>query len=343
MNKTIKIIIAFGVAIALTATVLVVSLIKSRNSGNLQTSAPLYTLQPTTIQSNFGATESWVDINMIASNLATATDTSATDTSGVSIPGVSQSLFPGIDYSGAYNVTSIVYVDQYGNPVDINQITTTTTPATTQPVYDNTEQFDEPATTTEPDGVMSEFEINSNGHITGYYGGSSVVIIPAQIQGKTVTGIGNDCFKGSSITSVQIPETVKSIGNAAFQGCVKLRNVIFAESNVDVTIGTCAFKGCESLKNINLPVTSSIGVSAFEGCTSLESIELRKGCKNVGQYCFAYCTSLTKLTVKDEATAFNGVTTFQGHNEKLIVYCVSESDVEFQLKGLGLNTAPITQ
>ena len=67
MNKTIKIIIAFGVAIALTATVLVVSLIKSRNGGNLQTSAPLYTLQPTTIQSNFGATESWVDINMIAS------------------------------------------------------------------------------------------------------------------------------------------------------------------------------------------------------------------------------------------------------------------------------------
>lgn len=343
MNKTVKIIIAFGVAIALTATVLVISLVKSREAANAQTSVSLYTLQPTTIQSNLGGTEAWtVDINKIAGDLATATDTSAVDTSGgVVVPGASQAPFPSIDYNPGNNMTSIVYVDQYGNPVDMNKVQSTTNPD--KPLYDNTAQFEEPESTTEPDGVMSEFEINSDGVITGYYGGSSVVIIPSKIQGKNVTGIGNNCFKNSNITSVQIPETVKSIGSAAFQGCVKLRNVIFADTKVEVTIGISAFKGCESLKNINLPVTSSIGTSAFEGCSSLESVDIKKGCKSVGQYCFAYCTSLTKITVRDEETKFNGVSTFQDHNENLIVYCVSDSDVEFQLKGLGIKTSPITQ
>lgn len=343
MNKTIKIIIAFGIAIALTATVLVVSLVKTRNAEKTQTSIPLYTLQPTTIQASFGGTEAWtVDINKIAGDLATATDTSATDTSAVSISEtMTQPTLPSIEYNTVYNVTSIVYVDQHGNPIDMNQFNTTTT--NNQPVYDNTEQFSEPETTTEPDGVMSEFEVNSDGYITKYYGSSSVVIIPSKIQGKTIIGIGSECFKGANITSVQIPETVASVGNAAFQGCIKLRNVIFANPDVEVTIGIAAFKGCESLKTINLPVTSSIGTSAFEGCTSLQSLEIKKGCQSVGQYCFAFCTSLTSLTVNDEATKFNGVSTFQDHNEKLIVRCVSGSDVEFQLKGLGIKTAPITQ
>lgn len=340
MNKTIKIIIAFGIAIALTATVLVVSIVKTKKSESNQTSAPLYTLQPTTLPAVPGVTESWVDLNMIASNLATATDTSSTDTSGTPPVGITQPVFP----NGNYNVTSIVYVDQFGNPIDLNQLTQQTTePQNNEPSYDNTAQFNETPTTTEADGQMSEFEINSDGVITGYYGGSPNVLLPATIQGKTVTGIGNNCFKGSKIKSIQIPETVKSIGSAAFQDCLKLENVIFTNTKVDVTIGISAFKRCESLKNINLPITSSIGTSAFEGCISLESIDIKAGCKTVGQYCFAYCDSLKKIIVRDEETKFNGVSTFQNHHSDLIVYCVSDSSVEHQLKGLGLNTSPITQ
>lgn len=339
MNKTVKIIIAFGVAILLAASVLVVSLVQKKNDGKTGASQTgYYTLQPTTVSNVPSGTDSWVDLNLIASNLATATDSTATDVSSTQPQGITQIVVPN------YNSTSIVYVDQNGNIIDPDKLQQNTQkPANTQSSYDNTDAFDNPVTTTESDGEMSEFEINSNGIITGYYGSSSVVILPSTIQGKTVLGIGDNCFKGSKITSIQIPSTVKSIGNCAFQECKSLTNVIFASQKTDVTIGTAAFKHCEKLKNINLPVTSSIGTSAFEGCSSLQSLDIKKGCKSIGQYCFAYCTSLTKLTVRDEETKFNGVTTFQDHNDNLIVYCVSDSSTEFTLKGLGLNTAPITE
>lgn len=338
MNKTVKIIVAFGAAIVLMATILVVSIYNEKKNDKEQTSGTNYTLQPTTVANVPAGTDSWVDLNMIASNLATATDSTATDVSTTLPVGVSQVVIPN------YNVTSIVYVDQNGNIIDQNRLTQNVQQTqSNSPSYDNTDAFDTPASTTESSGEMSEFEINSNGIVTGYYGSSTVVMIPNKIQGITVVGIGDNCFKGSKITSVQIPETVTSIGNCAFQECKNLVNVIFKSQKTDVTIGIAAFKHCEKLKNINLPVTSSIGTSAFEGCTSLQTLDIKKGCKSVGQYCFAYCTSLTKLTVRDEKTEFNGVTTFQDHNEKLIVYCVSDSDTEFTLKGLGLNTAPITQ
>lgn len=339
MNKTVKIIVAFGAAILLMATILVVGIYNEKKGDKEQTSDTMYTLQPTTLANTPAGTDSWVDLNMIASNLATATDTSATDVSTTLPVGVSQVLVPNYN-----NMTSIVYVDQNGNIIDPNKFTQNTqqTP-NSQQSYDNTYVFDTPPSTTESDGEMSEYEINSNGIVTGYYGNSTVVVMPSKIQGKTVVGIGDNCFKGSKITSIQIPETVRSIGNCAFQDCKNLTNVIFKDQKSDVTIGIAAFKHCEKLKNVNLPVTSSIGTSAFEGCTSLETLDIKKGCKSVGQYCFAYCTSLTKLTVRDEKTEFNGITTFQDHNDKLIVYCVSDSDTEFTLKGLGLNTAPITQ
>ncbi len=339
MNKTIKIIIAFGIAILLTATVLVVSIVKSNTDDKVQSSAPIYTLQPTTRPNVPSVTESWVDLNMIASNLATATDPTMSDTSTTLPVGITQVVMPN------YNVTSIVYVDQNGNIIDPNQLTQNNqNTQNNQPTYDNTDAFDPPVSTTESDGQMSEFEINSSGIVTGYYGSSTVVMLPSTIQGKTVVGIGDNCFRGSKITSIQIPETVKSIGNSAFQECKNLVNVIFTNSNVDVTIGKAAFKHCEKLKNINLPVTSSIGASAFEGCTSLETLDIKKGCKEIDLYCFAYCTSLTKLTIRDEKTTFKGVTAFSGCDYgKLIVYCVSDSDTEFTLKNYGLNTAPITQ
>lgn len=337
MNNTVKIIIAFGIAILLTATVLVVGLLTSKDKDTVQSTAPLYTLQPTTLPATPAVTESWVDLNMIASNLATATDTSASDVSSTVPPiGITQ-VIPN------YNITSIVYVDQFGNIIDPNQLTQNNqNTQNNQPTYDNTDAFDVPVSTTEGDGEMTEFAINSDGVITAYYGNKSVVMLPSQIQGKQVIGIGNNCFKGSKITSIQIPGTVRSIGNSAFQDCVNLKNVIFASSTVNVDIGISAFKGCTSLENINLPVTSSIGTSAFESCSSLKKLTIRKGCKSIGQYCFAYCTELTKLTIEDEKTTFYGITTFQDRNPNLIVYCVSDSDTEFTLKNYGLNTAPIT-
>ena len=56
--------------------------------------------------------------------------------------------------------------------------------------------------------------------ITGYTGNGSVVVIPATLDGMAVTAIGDNAFNGNSIiTSIIIPEGVKTIGAGAFANC----------------------------------------------------------------------------------------------------------------------------
>ena len=50
--------------------------------------------------------------------------------------------------------------------------------------------------------------------------------IPATIDGRTVTSIGNNAFKDCiTLTSVMIPSSVISIGNQSFKGCSALASV----------------------------------------------------------------------------------------------------------------------
>ncbi len=336
MKKTIIIIVGLGVAILLTSVVLVSTILAPKVKewfGKEDTSYDYsFSMTPTATNPVIPQdTESWIDINSIAGDLATATDTDTSSTSVTLAPIV-------IGTEGGSNLTSIVYIDQNGNIVDPNQITNNKT--TTE--IENDTAFDDTVPTTDDDSAFSEYVITPAGIITEYLGGSTFVMIPSRIQGIEVKGIGRDCFEGKPIKGVQIPATVCLIEAGAFRNCKKLENVIFMDQKVSVDIGNSAFKGCTSLKNVNLPVTPNIGMSAFEGCTSLQKLDIKKGTKNIGQYCFALCESLTSITIRDEATVFNGVTTFQGHNSKLIVYCEVDSDVEFTMKQYGINTSPIT-
>ncbi len=336
MKKSVIIIIGLAVAILLTAIVLVTTIfgpkIKEFFAEDDTTYNFSYSMVPTATTPVIPQdTESWIDINSIAGDLATATDTDTSSTSVTLAPIV-------VGTEGGSNLTSIVYIDQNGNIVDPNQINNNKT--TTE--IENDTAFDDTVATTDDNSAFSEYVITPAGIITEYLGGSTVVIIPPKIQGVTVKGIGKDCFEGKPIKGVQIPETVCIIEAGAFRNCKKLETVVFKDEKVSVDIGNSAFKGCTSLKSINLPITPNIGLSAFESCTSLNKIDIKAGTKNIGQYCFAYCESLTSLTIRDDKTTFNGITTFQGCNlGKLIVYCEIDSDVEFTMKQYGINTSPI--
>ena len=339
MKKSIIIIIALAVALFFTALVLVTTILGPNVDEFLSwfkkdevTYDYSYSAVPTTISPIVPQdTEAWVDINAIAGDLATASDSDTSSESLTLAPIV-------IGTDGANGLTSIVYIDQFGNIVDPNTVNNNKT--TTR--IDNDIAFDDTVATSDDGGSLGEYEINSAGIITNYFGISNIVIIPPKIQGKTVKGIGRDCFESRKITSVQIPETVQIIEAGAFRNCDKLERVVFVNQKASVEIGNSAFKGCKSLKSINLPITPKIGISAFESCSSLTTLDIKKGTKEIGQWCFAYCTSLTSITFRDESTVFSGISTFQDcKKDKLIVYCEVDSNVEQALKGYGLNTSPI--
>ena len=60
---------------------------------------------------------------------------------------------------------------------------------------------------------------NKTAIILEYHGEATNVIIPSQIDGYTITGIGKEAFKNSSVTSVTIPDTITNIDIYAFSDC----------------------------------------------------------------------------------------------------------------------------
>ena len=60
-------------------------------------------------------------------------------------------------------------------------------------------------------------------------------------------------------------------------------------------IGDCAFYGCDRLKNVSFPVCASIGYSAFYGCGDLISVNFPL-CTFIYASAFAYCADLTNVS-----------------------------------------------
>jgi hypothetical protein len=111
-----------------------------------------------------------------------------------------------------------------------------------------------------------------------------------------------DC---TSLRSIVIPSTVKEIRRGAFHECEQLWNVELREGLK--WIGRAAFEGCRSLRRIRIPSTvKDIGVMAFgkeafsgsfHGCHRLRNVELCEGLERIDEGAFAYCKSLTSITI----------------------------------------------
>lgn len=121
--------------------------------------------------------------------------------------------------------------------------------------------------------------------ITKYIGEDTSVVIPRQINKKTVTSIGYYAFGGCfNLNNVIIPDTVTQIGDFAFSGCLCLSGIMIPNS-VNY-IGTRAFFGCSHLTSITIPSSvTKIGSMAFSGCSSLKNI-IFQGRKNLNGIAF---------------------------------------------------------
>jgi len=129
----------------------------------------------------------------------------------------------------------------------------------------------------------------------------------------SVKTIGVGAFNGcKNLTSIDIPENVTTIGTYAFYGCSSLTNIIIP-GNV-TTIGNSVFCDCSSMKSITIPdKVTTIGSYAFSGCTSLTKVTISDSVTTIGNSVFTQCSSLTSINIPDSVTtignsAFSGCT-----------------------------------
>ena len=122
----------------------------------------------------------------------------------------------------------------------------------------------------------------------------------------SVTSIGDWAFSNcNSLTSINIPDSVTTIGHRAFESCGCLRIINIPPSLT--TIENETFLGCHSLRNINIPDTvTTIGDSAFENCGSLTSINFPPRLTSIGNRAFYDCGSLRIINIPQSLTSIGG-------------------------------------
>ena len=86
--------------------------------------------------------------------------------------------------------------------------------------------------------------------ITGFDNSVSDVVIPSEIEGLPVTAISVGAFYLSTITSIEVPDSVTSIGEMAFLGCTSLKSVKL--STGVAKIDKNAFGSCSALQEIQV-------------------------------------------------------------------------------------------
>lgn len=103
---------------------------------------------------------------------------------------------------------------------------------------------------------------------------------------------------GNTRTSFEIPNSVTSIGNCAFENCICLTNVTIPDSVT--VVGQRAFSHCTGLTEINIPSSVlDIEIDAFWDCTGLLDLIIPSGVTKIDEGAFADCVGLKNISISD--------------------------------------------
>lgn len=151
--------------------------------------------------------------------------------------------------------------------------------------------------------------------------------VPDSVQSLS---IGAYAFDGdTALQDIQLSgETIK-LNERAFRYCSAIHKVTFADNTTALEVGEKAFLGCSEMVFFDVPsqVTEfSAGGYAFDGASKLAVVGLGGGNAKLGERCFRYCESLTKLLIPNGNVTI-GDKAFLGCND-LTLYVAPGSAAE---------------
>ena len=144
-----------------------------------------------------------------------------------------------------------------------------------------------------------EFVIVGKRILIKWTGSASNVQIPPGITMIT------DAFAGKYfVESVELPASVRRIGQYAFKDAVNLKNINFPAKLTSVLAS--AFEGCRSMVSFKLPDTvTSLGSSAFRYCDKLIEFTIPSKVTSIPASLLGDCTSLVDVKIPETVTKIN--------------------------------------
>ncbi len=200
--------------------------------------------------------------------------------------------------------------------------------------------------------------------ITGYTGAGGAVIIPAEIGGKPVAAIADMAFAAAAnpaaanMTSITVPDSVKTMGTAVFNGCAQLVSITLPDAvSIPVTgnmfrgtaittikipsgmenIGNFCFRDCKSLETITFAAPATVlstGNNSFMNCAKLTRIDFPDGMTTIGSS-FSGCTALADVTIPASATSIADVLATCNPGN-MTIHCYKDSFAQTWAAGKGL-------
>ena len=131
--------------------------------------------------------------------------------------------------------------------------------------------------------------------VIDYIGDAERVIVAEEYEGLPVTHISTSAFEGKGITSIYLPDSITSIGAAAFKNCSSLVSITIPRSVT--SIDASVFSGCKMLTNVYITDLSSWCKIAFKDDLSTPFCYARN--------LYLNGTLVTDLVVPEEITSIN--------------------------------------